>query len=55
LPLPAPGLFNQFIGESATGEWTLRIIDQAAGSVGHLNEWALHLTGYERVSLISQK
>jgi subtilisin-like proprotein convertase family protein len=55
LPLPFPGLFDQFIGERATGEWTLRLIDQAAGDAGQLNEWAPQLTGYERASLVSQK
>lgn len=55
LPLPSPGLFNQFIGERATGEWTLRLSDQGAGDAGQLNEWALRLTGYERASLVSQK
>jgi subtilisin-like proprotein convertase family protein len=55
LPLPLPGLFNQFIGERANGEWTLRLSDQGAGDAGQLNEWALRLTGYERASLLSQK
>ena len=55
LPLPSPGLFNQFIGDRATGEWTLRLSDHSAGDAGQLNEWALRLTGYERASLVSKK
>jgi len=55
LPLPSPGLFNEFIGERANGGWTLHLSDQAAGDTGQLNEWALRLTGYERASMVSQK
>lgn len=34
-------LSNAFFGESPTGEWTLKVIDAAAGDVGTLDSWSL--------------
>ena len=34
-------LSNAFYGESPTGEWTLNVIDAAAGNVGTLDAWSL--------------
>ena len=34
-------LSNAFYGESPNGEWTLKIVDAAAGDAGNLNGWSL--------------
>ena len=34
-------LSNAFYGESPTGEWTLNVIDAAAGNIGTLDAWSL--------------
>jgi len=35
------GLLSDFDGENPNGNWTLRIIDDAGGDVGTLNNWSL--------------
>ena len=40
-PLDWTILSNAFYGEPATGQWTLNVIDAAAGSVGRLDAWSL--------------
>lgn len=38
-------LSNAFYGESAAGNWTLRVIDAVSGTTGTLNSWNLELVG----------
>ena len=40
-PLDWTILSNAFYGESPTGEWTLNVIDAAAGNIGTLYAWSL--------------
>ena len=40
-PLDWTILSNAFYGEPPTGQWTLNVIDAAAGSVGTLDAWSL--------------
>ncbi len=42
VPLPA------FIGQPATGTWTLTVADRASGDVGELRSWSLRLARAER-------
>ena len=40
-PLDWTVLSNAFYGEPPTGEWTLNVIDAAAGNIGTLDAWSL--------------
>ena len=37
-------LTNAFYGESPNGDWTLRVIDAAAGDIGSLDGWTLEFS-----------
>ncbi|KID54954.1 peptidase S8 [Pseudoalteromonas luteoviolacea] len=41
---------DAFNGEVATGEWTLKVVDNAAVDTGTLNNWSVTLTGIGEVS-----
>lgn len=38
-------LTNAFYGESAAGNWTLKVVDGAAGNSGKLSAWSLKING----------
>ena len=40
-PLDWTLLSNAFYGESPSGDWTLNVIDAAAGNTGSLDAWSL--------------
>ena len=40
-----PLLSNAFYGESATGNWTIKVIDPATGETGTLNKWSIKIFG----------
>ncbi len=39
-------LSNAFYGESAQGQWTLKVIDARAGETGTLTRWGVHIFGH---------
>ena len=41
----APLLSNAFYGESATGNWTIKVIDPKASDTGTLNKWSIKIFG----------
>ncbi len=38
-----PGSLNDFLGENATGAWTLKVSDHQLGALGTINNWGLNL------------
>ena len=40
-----PLLSNAFYGESATGNWTIKVIDPSATQTGTLNKWSIKIFG----------
>ena len=41
---PSDGSLDDFIGEEASGAWTLTLSDQTIGNVGTLNSWNINIT-----------
>jgi subtilisin-like proprotein convertase family protein len=39
-------LSNAFYGENSSGNWTIKVIDGAAGTAGTLNNWQINITGH---------
>ena len=39
-------LSNAFFGENSNGNWTIKIIDGAAGDTGNLVDWKINIYGY---------
>ncbi len=48
LAFDAQLLSNSFFGEESAGNWTLKVIDGAAGGSGNLTNWKINITGHKK-------
>lgn len=39
-------LSNAFYGENSAGNWTIKLLDGAAGTTGQLNDWQINIIGH---------